>query len=235
MQYRWKVVLKGDPFALSVLAWNMPSGDVRVLDESGATFLVGRRFDPLDGVADVRAETREVLATINLAFGILHGGYTPVEAEGTVIEREADGTERSHVPGLAGTIGGGARMGVLGVHRGQPTTPSLSELVFRAVESREHLRAAFVAFNTKPTNFSDLYIAYETVRRGVSPSNDYKDILVLEWANQDELDRFHDTARYYRHGLPRRPMKRPEMPLEEATGLIRRLLTHWAEKPGAEP
>lgn len=238
MQDRWKIALKGDSFALRILAWNLPSGDVRALKEDEVTFLVAPRIDLLDSLHAVRITADEMLANVNIAFSILHTEYSSVEAEGTVIEREADGSERLHVPSLTATMDLNVRFGVLGIHRGQPTTPSLSELALTAIEHSEHLRAAVLAFNAKPTNFGDLFIAYETLCRSFSAqgkSSNKQEIITLGWATQKELSEFGETANYYRHGLPRKPVKSLEMPLEEAAGLIRRLLVHWAERLGAEP
>lgn len=235
MQDRWKVALRGDLFTLSILAWNLLAGDVQVLKEDEAAFLVAQRLNRLDNLYAVRVTADEMLANINLAFSILHNKYSSVEAGGTVIEREVDGSEQIHAPGLSATMDFNVRFGILSIHRGQPTTPSLSELALRAIERNGYLRTAATAFNARPTSFGNLYIAYETVRRGVSSSDNYKDIIALGWASQSELDKFHDTASYYRHGLPRRTMSYPEITLSEATELIRRLLTDWAEQLGADP
>lgn len=238
MQDRWKVALRGDSFALRILVWNLPSGDVRVLKEDEATLLVAQRLNLLDNIHTVRVAADEMLANINLAFSILHNEYSFIEAEGNVIECGVDGSEQLHTSGLSVTMNFNVRFGILGIHRGQPTTPSLSELALRAIEHSEHLRAAVLAFNTKPVNFSDLFIAYETICRSFSGQNkkrNIQEIVTLGWATQKELSEFRETAIYYRHGLPRNPIKSLEMPLEEAAELIRRLLGYWAERLGAEP
>ena len=59
---------------------------------------------------------------------------------------------------------------------------------------------------------------------------DYKTIVKLNWANGDELKRFHRTANYHRHGLPRDPIEGvAPLPLDDAVELVQRLLAEWAK------
>jgi hypothetical protein len=87
------------------------------------------------------------------------------------------------------------------------------------------------SFNAEPKNWTDLYIAYETVRKSVSSSKRYNELVASGWADDNELNRFYRTAQYYRHGLPRDPIKEVmPLPLDDAVELIQRLLAKWAKK-----
>jgi hypothetical protein len=45
---------------------------------------------------------------------------------------------------------------------------------------------------------------------------------------EDEANRFYDNAKFWRHGLPREPLKGDAMTIEEAEVFIRKTVTKFA-------
>jgi hypothetical protein len=245
MAYRWKVTLKGDVFDLETVQQELRVSDFRVLEEGGKFHLVGDRFEAIGTNQEVHATAQEVIADLNLSLHLARPDFTSIGFGGAIEERRADGSSVTHQWVYPMGVRARMRLGAAVISQSgevkppPPPRPSFPENVMKPFGADENFREAVKAFNAEPKNYKDLYIAYETVRKGVSKSNNYKSLLDLGWATNDELDRFHDTAHPRRHGLPNtKPKKRPdlpELPLSEAVELVRRLLTKWAEMLSANP
>lgn len=237
MDYRWRVILHSDAFDLETVEESFLLSDVSILKKDATLYLLGERFEAFNTYKEVHSSAQEVISTLNLTLRLTNPDFQPVKFGG-IVERRADGSSVTHQ--WLFPLGARARVKVGAVVikadgqvRPPPRQPTLAERVAKVVESNEHFLAAMRAFDAEPKNYKDLYIAYETIRKGISPYNNHSDLIQLGSVEERILERFYDTAHYYRHGFPRRDMKLPELPRAEAEEVIRRLLVSWAKKLSA--
>lgn len=237
MNYRWRVMLHGDVFDLETAEEGFLLPDVFVLRAGKVFYLVGEIFEAFDTYKEVRSSAQETISTLNLTLRLTNPDFQSVKIGSSIIERRADGSSATHrwMYAEAGHVrirGGVAVLKVEGQVSPPPRQPTLAERVALVAEANEYFASALRAFDAEPKNYKDLYIAYETVKKGSSPTQDFEVLIGLSWTTDEELKRFRETANYHRHGFPRK-MRVPEMPLAEAEELVRRLLVNWAKKLSA--
>lgn len=241
LEYRWYVELTGHPLDLLEMQERLRTGPSRITQIDGKWYIGSRKFQDETVESIVYKTAAEILSTLNLAFSIASSGHEAIKLGSSVIENTPTGRQTSHTILFLGGVSVRARASVGSILvDGIPLAPttSLPEKLIELADQNDDFHATLRTFNADPPSFSDLYIVFETVKKALDPlGNNNPDrgkdeIVRLEWASESELSRLYRTAQFYRHGYPRKPLALgcEELPLSDATALVRRLLHLWAEK-----
>jgi hypothetical protein len=194
MAYRWKVALRGNASDLETVQEELRASDFGLQKGDGNFYLVGKHFEAIGTSQEVHASAREVIADINLSFRFVRHDFTAIGFGNIIEERHANGSKMTHRWIELERARSSVKVRPVVVRQSgkempaPPLQSSSPERMINAFIVNERFREAMKSFNIEPSNFSNLYIAYEAVRKGVSPSSDHKDLLALVWATKDEIE-----------------------------------------------
>lgn len=240
MDYRWYVELVGDDLDLSEMQRRLRTGSSRIAQNNGRWYLGSREFEDEDSESKVYSIATEIVSVLNLSFKTALEGFEDVGIGAAIMEITPEGPKIYFQTSFTCTLRLRDSVGEILINgRPPPTTTSLAEKLMECARNSADFQAALRAFNANPPTFADLYIAMETVKRVHDPfphanpkkrtERGARAIVDRGWATDDELLDFNATANHFRHGHPRDPIDRPEMSMEVAVCLVRRLLHRWVE------
>jgi len=230
-RHRWHVQLTGDPIDLGALAAMFTAPDLRVMRNGDEYFLESAVFETRATSAEVHQDARGLLPLLNGTAKVSRPNFRAV-AVGTVVLESDAGTERRHqvlsLPTLEVRVDlPPATILVDGQSPERPEAGSLAtdRWVKLAVDDPDVAEALRIFDG--PQNWVNLYKIHEIVRRRA-------DIAGSGWATDTELKLFTwtanhpeaggESARHARSGTQPPP---DPMTLEQAVGLVRRILTGW--------
>lgn len=235
MDNRWLVAIVGDEFDVHVIKDGLTSNLIEIVELDKHSYMTSPEWNSLDSAKAVCSVANEIIASINVAFKTAVDDYGSIALGGMVRERVGKQLiTHTFLRPETGRFRARAYMGTLIVKDLSgviipPTIRPLSVRMLELCDSNDRYRKTLHAFNAEPTNFRDLYIAYEFIRK-CNPGPEktpHKKLVDNQWATEAECTIFWKTAHHYRHADV--PLPVPAMPIEEAVMFIRKLIIAWTD------
>jgi hypothetical protein len=227
---KWRVILKGDPTDLKLLAESFANADTLIRQEGDLYTLSSSEFESLDEAGKIAVTVKALIEHINGALLLALGSNVPVSSGG-VYELGPDGSRRIyasvHIQGHCRAFATGQVVRADGtIEETRPADPvrQWSDLALRDKAVGDVL----TLLGTKPADWVNLYRLYEIVE------NDSGGIERRGWATRATIRNFKHTANHpeatgldARHGhLSSDPPARA-MLLGEAKALIHSIVQAW--------
>lgn len=230
----WWVRLQGEQFDLQELPLLFSSPEVTVFEEEGEYYLKSTEFNSLADASYVLETATHILELINGAAILHFGNFRPVQASGSVIGIDEDGSRKGFVF-VSATLTSRARVQVSAtVERANGTVESCQRPTqvesWVALARQNTAIADALHFFCEHTWFN-LYKVYEIVRDDVGGK---REIIHNGWVTKQSLKRFTQTAQSRdalgddaRHASEKyKPPQKP-ISLSEARSLVATILENW--------
>jgi len=174
-----------------------------------------------------------ILAELSMTVGTFHDSYNGASLSGRSYDRLNDEASRTYMA----TSRSDFRLNTWGMGfdfgNGKIFNPpyfdycTFENFLHSLADCPQELKWSMMALSSRPLNYFYVFIAYETIRTFFCGKSRPTRIIEMGWANEAELESLYRTGQHHRHGLPRKPLTVPEMPLVEAAWLVRRLIINW--------
>lgn len=224
---RWLVQLSGDRVDLEEFPRWFPDGDVSVIEENGAFFLVGPAFDVIPNAEAVLHEAVRTLDRFTAAISLITPGLRKPAASSVI--READEGTRDVTVFVSAGVSARAKVGAVLVSGDAPQRPpqrtQAQELLTQATGS-PHLEQALSLWSDPTRSWPRLYCVLEEMEQHLgkhvdaaglcSPNQRERFTRTANTAEVSGSDARHATGKFVAPGNP--------MSLLEATEFVRQML-----------
>jgi hypothetical protein len=228
---RWLAEIEGELMDISAMREQISASAESIEEIDEKFYLISPFLDTCKVAAEARVVALELIYDLNVSVALVYSDHNDIRLG--VIAEWMNGSLTRHYtmsaePGVFRLRLGNVKVFVNG--KESPDVQSIQTIADRArllLRSNSDVRAALILLHKYPVTWSNLYIVFETVKRLTTPPGkkaDHVPLMNWGWADKNELDRLYETAKFYRHGFPREPLKCLELSMDDAKSLVRRLV-----------